>query len=139
MNKCHFLGRLVGEPELKPLGDQKRVVKFRIAVDRKYKRGKETAKETAFLDCEAWDTGADLIHKHFGKGDAIIVHASVKQDEWEDKATGQKRSKLLFRVDQFDFPFGNSKDRERPARPANPDDDGNGQSGGGDGDDPIPF
>jgi single-strand DNA-binding protein len=104
MNQCHFLGRLCADPELRPLGDNKRVVKFRIAVNRRFKRaGKDQAKETAFLDMEAWDTGADVISKYAKKGNQIIVHCSVVQDDWDDKTTGQKRSKLKFRVNQFEF------------------------------------
>jgi single-strand DNA-binding protein len=103
MNQCHFLGNLAADPDLKTLSGDKRVVNFTVAVNRRFKRGTDTAKETAFLPCEAWDSGADLISKHFKKGDPIIVHASVKQDEWEDKASGQKRSRLKFRVNQFEF------------------------------------
>jgi single-strand DNA-binding protein len=139
MNQCHFLGRLVADPVLKHVGSDKRVVKFRIAVDRKYKRGKETAKETAFLDMEAWDTGADLIAKHFVKGDPIIVHCSVKQEEWEDKNSGQKRSKLLFRCDKFDF-LGTSSGKSGSKEPAAVEAQGGEDEtqGGGD-EDPIPF
>lgn len=141
MNQCHFLGRLVAKPELKTVGGDKRVVNFRIAVDRRYKRGKETAKETAFLDCEAWDTGADLIAKHLDKGQVAIFHASVKQEEWEDKNTGQKRSKLKFRVNSFDFvPGANPKNGERkPAEQPDTDDEPVTAGGGGGGDEDIPF
>lgn len=112
MNQCHFLGRLVAEPESRSVGD-KQVVNFRLAVDRRYKKGGESAKETAFLDCEAWDTGAETISKYLHKGDPIIVHASVKQEEWEDKNTGQKRSKLKFRVNSFEFvPGGGGKKKD---------------------------
>ena len=125
MNQCHFLGRLVADPELRNIaGGDKRVVNFRIAVDRRYKRNKETAKETAFLDCEAWDTGADQIVKHFHKGDAIIVHASVKQEEWEDKNSGGRRSKLKFRVNSFDFPPGNKKNNGNDEGGRDSDNDG---------------
>jgi len=119
VNQCHFLARLVAKPELKTVGGDKRVVNFRVAVDRRYKRGKETAKETAFLDMEAWDTGADLIAKHLDKGQLAIFHASVKQEEWDDKTTGQKRSKLKFRVNSFDFvPGANPKPGETRGKPA---------------------
>lgn len=112
MNKCHFLGRLTRDPELKELSGGKKVVNFTIAVGRDYKKNGETVKEVAYIDCEIWDTGADVIAKHFVKGNPIIVHCSVKQDNWEDKDSGQKRSKLKFRVDSFDFVPGNSNKGE---------------------------
>lgn len=141
MNQCHFEGRITAKPEIRSVGGDKRVVNFRLAVDRRYKRGKETAKETAFLDCEAWDTGADLIAQHFDKGDPIIVHASVKQEEWEDKNGGGKRQKLKFRVNSFDFPIPNAgKDKDKAEKKAPPAPaDGGGSDAGESGDDPIPF
>lgn len=143
MNLCIFLGNLTRDPELKALSGDKRVVNFGLAINRRFKRGKDTAKETAFLDCEAWDSGADLIAKHFKKGDPIIVHASVKQDEWEDKTTGQKRTKLKFRVNQFEFVPG-KRGEGRPAdeAPAGNDvpasNDGYDDNPAGNGDE-IPF
>ncbi len=143
MNQCHFEGRITADPELRNISNEKRVTNFRIAVDRRYKRGKETAKETAFLDMEAWDTGADIIAKHFAKGDPIIVHCSVKQEEWDDKATGARRSKLKFRVNSFDFPLGKTSGKKTNPNAAPQDDEpqGGGDAGGGGGDDDeqIPF
>lgn len=132
MNECHFLGNLTRDPELTNLKNDKRVVKFGIAINRKFKRGAETVSEPAFLDCEAWDSGADLIAKFFKKGDPIIVHCSVRQETWDDKNGGGKRSKLVHRVNKFDFVPGAKKNRDedgeqaqrtRPAEPAAEDDD----------------
>jgi single-strand DNA-binding protein len=117
MNQCHFMGNLTRDPELKSLANNKRVVNFGIAVSRRFKRGTQTAKETSFLDCVAWDTGADLIAKHFKKGDKIIVHCSVQTDTWEDKKTGEPKSKLKFRVNQFDFVGGNKSDKPQDDDP----------------------
>ncbi len=109
MNECHFLGNLTRDPELRELASGKRVVKFGIAVNRRYKKNGEVVKEVSFLDHEAWDVTADIIAKHFQKGDAIIVHSSVQQDNWKDKNTGDNRSKLVFRVNRIDFVPGGKK------------------------------
>jgi single-strand DNA-binding protein len=103
MNQCHFLGNLTRDPELVNFAGDKKVVKFGLAVNRRYKKDGQQAKETSFLDCEAWATGAELIAKHFQKGSPIIVHGSIKQDNWTDKNTGDKRSKLILRVNEFEF------------------------------------
>ena len=97
------MGNLVRDPELREIAGGKKVLNFSIAVNRRFKRENGSAKETAFLDCEAWDTGAEMIAKYFKKGSPIIIHASVKQETWDDKESGQKRSKLRFRVNQFEF------------------------------------
>jgi single-strand DNA-binding protein len=117
MNQCHFMGNLTRDPELKQLANNKRVVNFGLAVSRRFKRGTQTAKEVSFLDCVAWDTGADLIAKHLKKGDKIIVHCSVQTDEWDDKKTGERRTKLKFRVNSFDFVGGNKTERPQDEDP----------------------
>lgn len=139
MNECHFLGRLAQDPEVKYLQNGTAVTNFSVAVSRKYKTsdGKK-AEEVCFVPCEAWAKGAETISEYFSKGDPIIVHCSVKQETWE--TDGQKRSKLVFRVNKFEFVPGNSKQ--------NRDADGGeetvaagastGASSGG-GDDEIPF
>lgn len=136
MNKCTFIGNLTRDPELRKTNSDVSVVNFGLAINRRFKRNGETVQEVTFLDCEAWDTGADLINKFFQKGDPIIIEdASVRNESWEDKATGQKRTKLKFRVNQFGFP-PKSKDRRAAAAgaqsndeappPASGEDDGNG-------------
>jgi len=109
MNQCHFLGNFVRDPEIKTTDGGKKVVNFTLGINRRYKRGTETVKDPAFIDCEAWDTGAETISKFFKKGDAIIVHCAVKQENWNDKTTGDKRSRLKFRVNSFDFVHGGNK------------------------------
>ncbi len=112
MNKCHFMGNLTRDPVLRQVGPkQTSVVNFGIAVSRKYKKSTgATEKEVTFLECEAWDTGAETISKHFKKGDGIIIHCSAKTDEWEKD--GVKHSRLKFRVNEFDFPRGGKKREE---------------------------
>ena len=103
MNECHFLGNLTRDPELKNLQSGTAVVNFCIATNgRKYKtKDGQNAKETAFLEMEAWDSGAETISKFFKKGDPIIVHCAAKTEQWESE--GQKRSRIKFRVNKFEF------------------------------------
>jgi single-strand DNA-binding protein len=109
MNECHFLGNLVRDPELKTTPGGKTVMKLTLAVNRRYKRGDNLEKETAFLNCEIWDTGAEVLAKYAKKGTPIIVHCSVKQDTWKTPE-GENRSALVFRINKFDFVPGNRRD-----------------------------
>jgi len=118
INTGIYGGNLVRDPELRRTPNGVAVVKFDIAVNRTFKRGTERAKETAFLPCEAWDKGAEVIAEHFKKGDYITVNTSVKQENWEDKATGGKRSKLVFRVNEFHFPPSGNSNRAPKAEAA---------------------
>lgn len=107
MNNCVFIGRLVREPELRNVSDTA-VCNFSIAVNRKYKSQGETKEEVNFLEMVAWDKGAESIANFFKKGDPIIVYSSAKQESWTDKE-GQKRNKIVFRVEKFEFPPTSSK------------------------------
>jgi single-strand DNA-binding protein len=140
MNVCHFLGRLTHDPEVRNVNNTS-VVNFNIALSRKYKtREGKKMEEVSFIPCEAWGTGADTIGEYFKKGDPIIVHASVKQETWE--ADGQKRSKLVFRVNQFEFvPSSKQGNRENDSDETGntPAASNNNDGGNPPPDDEIPF
>lgn len=108
MNNCVFIGNFVRDPEVHPVGADHRVVKFAIAVNggRKNKNGED---EVAFIECEAWDKAADIIGEYMKKGSKIAVQATARTDSWTDKATGQKRSTLKFRVNNFTFLGGKNE------------------------------
>jgi len=124
MNRCIFMGNLVRDVELKEVGSSK-VASFTIAVSRFFKKQNgEKGKETSFLDMEAWDSGGEQISKFFRKGSPILVECSVKQETWEDKGTGSKRSRIKFRVDKFYF-VGKKDSSEGDETPNdNPEDNG---------------
>lgn len=111
MNVCHFIGNVCADPEVRSTGSGKQVASFSLAVNRPGK-----SDETAFLRCEAWEKTAEFIEKYFHKGDPIIIHASVRQDEWDDKETGKKRTALKFVVDRAEFvPGGKRKTADEGA------------------------
>ena len=137
MNNCVFTGRLTRAPELKQTSSGTDVVNFGIAVNRPYKKADGSrSQETAFLECEAWDTGAKAINQYFKKGDLISIVAEVKQDNWE--SNGEKRSRLKFRVSRFEFPPTNKREGCAVEDDDAPDDNVD-DSGGDDSDDDIPF
>lgn len=103
MNLFVIGGRLVADPILKKTSTGVPVLKFRIAHNRRHK----DKEQTSFFECEAWDTGAELIAKHFKKGNSIYLEGFLRQDEWEKD--GVKRSAVVLRVEHFDFPL---RDRE---------------------------
>ena len=139
MNLSIFGGNFVRKPELKQVGDANTsVVNFTIAVNRVFNsRDGEKKKEVTYLDCEAWDSGAETIARNCNKGDYIIIYASVKNENWTDATTGNKRSRVKFRVDRFEFVPGvrrrSNEDEELPQ--SAPDTAGDDEPGSED----IPF
>jgi single-strand DNA-binding protein len=116
MNIVHLSGALTRDPEVREInsGDRTtKVVNFTVASSRRFKKKDGTTdEETTFINCEAWDSGAETISKWFNKGDSIIIHGSLKNETWEDK-DGNKRYRDKVRVANFEFPpRGRKKDDE---------------------------
>lgn len=103
MNITILRGNLARDPELRVVntgGKQTSVVNFTVAVSREYtKANGEKDKVTSFINCEAWDTGAEIIGESFKKGDLVLVEGSLRNDSWEQD--GVKRSSLKVRVNNF--------------------------------------
>ena len=104
MNECHFIGTLCYDPEFYTLENGTKKVVLRLAVTRSFERRDGTkGKRTAYADFEAWDSGAEMIHKHFRKGDIIVIsNASMEQDTWQDEQ-GKTRSEIYYRINSFGF------------------------------------
>jgi len=104
MNIVVLKGNLTRDPEVRQInagGRETQVANFTIAVNRHFKRADGTRdKETTYVDCEAWDTGANTLGQYFHRGDPILVQGALKIDTWE--TDGQKRSKLKVRVNNFE-------------------------------------
>lgn len=126
LNVSIVQGNLVRNVEMANTRDSD-IANFTVANTRKYKQ-KET---TIFLDCVAYGDVAININKFFGKGDPIIVQGRLTQNEWEDRKTGDKRSKVILTVETFSF-AGETKDKQGGRggdRGRRPDYQGNGQGG----------
>lgn len=116
INKTFVAGRLTRDPEIKMTPQGTAIAGFSVAVNRKWRDAdKQEREEVTFLDCEAWGKTADTIAKHFAKGKEIYVEGRLKSESWEDKTSGQKRSKLKIVVESFQFVGGPT---ERGAAPA---------------------
>lgn len=143
MNSCKFLGRLTDNLKLEKTEGGVSMLRFSIAVSRKYKdKNKKQIEEVNFLNMIAWDSGAELIEKYFKKGDPIIIDAAAKQERWQKD--GKNHSAIVFRVNSFDFvPFNCKKDDEGSGESSESEPSSGGATGGGStdagGNDDIPF
>lgn len=102
LNTVMLAGRLTRDPELKYLSNGTAVCSCALAVSRKYKAkdSKDTREETVFVDFEAWRQVAEWMGDRLHKGDPVLVSGSLKSDQWEDRQTGQKRSRIMVRADR---------------------------------------
>ncbi len=67
------------------------------------------------IDVEVWVKSAEVIVDKLKKGDSLMVQGSVKRQEWEDKKTGDKRSKHVLAVSRFEFLPRASNTSDEPA------------------------
>lgn len=94
-----IIGNLAADPELKFTPSGKANCSF-VVISSKSKKVNEVWESTDVTawTCDAWDYLAENISASLQKGDSVVVHGSVYQDSWEDKQTGQKRSKMKVRA-----------------------------------------
>lgn len=114
MNRVILMGNLTREPEFKNIGTTN-VANFGIAINRVVQGG---GKETTFVDVSAFGKCAENISKYFTKGKPILIEGRLKLDEWVDKQTQQKRSKLKVVVERFFFCGENQQAASQQAAPA---------------------
>jgi single-strand DNA-binding protein len=88
VNQVFLIGRLTRDSELRTTTSGKSVATFSLAVD----RGQDA---TDFFEVTAWEKTAELVNQYTQKGSKVHVQGSLQQESWEDKASGQKRSKVV--------------------------------------------
>lgn len=107
LNKVFLAGRLTRDPELRYLPSGTAVCEMGLASDRRYKtRDGENREETLFINVTAWARTAEYCGKNLRKGRPIMVEGELRSDSWEDKNTGQKRTKIevnATRIQQLDW------------------------------------
>lgn len=104
LNKVMLIGNLTRDPELRHTPKGSAVTDLGIAVNRKIQDGNGGWKdETTFVDVTVWGSSAENAHKFLSKGRGVFIEGRLQMDVWDDKATGQKRSKLKVVADNLQF------------------------------------
>jgi single-strand DNA-binding protein len=95
LNKVMLIGNLTRDPEIKYTPKGTAIAAFGIAVNRNYTTDTgEKREEVTFVDLEAYARVAEIIGEYCKKGRPIFVEGRLKLDTWDDKQSGQKRSKM---------------------------------------------
>jgi single-strand DNA-binding protein len=89
INQVILMGRLTRDPEQRTTTSGKTIASFSIAVD----RGGESD-VADFFEVTAWEKLGDLVVQYLGKGRRVLVQGRLRQDSWDDKETGKKRSRV---------------------------------------------
>lgn len=117
LNKVFLMGNLTRDPEMKqtPSGDT--VAELGLAVSEQFRSRatNEVREVVTFVDVTVWGKVAENCGQYLTKGRPIFVEGRLVLDSWEDKTTGQKRSRLRVRADRVQFLYA----PERVRRDAN--------------------
>ncbi len=70
------------------------VIDISIAVNEKVKRNEQWADEVSYFDITLWGRLAEVAAEYLSKGSSVLIEGRLKQDRWEQKEDGQKRSKV---------------------------------------------
>ena len=134
VNKVILIGNLTRDPELRVTPKGTPVCQFGLAINRQFKDEAtgQMREEVTFVDLEAWGRQAETIAKYCTKGRPLYVEGRLKYDQWDDKTSGQKRSKLKIVLENFQF-LGSRSDQPGAPGGGGAPGSGGGPSGGDEG------
>lgn len=94
-NKVILVGNLTRDPEVKYTPKGTAITDIGLAVNRTYSTDSgEKREEVTFIDITLWGRTAEIVGEYCKKGRPLLVEGRLQLDQWDDKQTGQKRSKL---------------------------------------------
>lgn len=128
-NKVILMGNLTRDPELRYTPKGTPIAKIGLAVNRVWRsEAGEQREEVTFVDVDIFGRTAENVGQYMRKGRPIMIEGRLKLDQWDDKNTGQKRSKLGVVADTVQF-LGSRDDRDSGGG-GNYSQGGGGQGGG---------
>ncbi|GAB5444844.1 MAG: single-stranded DNA-binding protein [Fuerstiella sp.] len=95
-NKVILVGNVTRDPEVRYTGGGTAVTEIGLAVNRVWtdRSSREKKEETTFVDVTLWGRTAEVAGEYLAKGRPCLIEGRLQLDQWEDKQSGQKRSKL---------------------------------------------
>ena len=110
-SKAIIAGNLTRDPELRTTPSGASVCSFSVAVNRVYRdTSGEQKEDVSFIDCSAWGKLGEMISQYAKRGTGVLVSGRLDQRSWEDKNTGQKRSRVEIVVEDFNFTGNANRD-----------------------------
>jgi ribosomal protein S6 len=125
-NKVILLGNLTRDPEVRYTPKGSAVCDLGLAVNRNYTlENGEKREEVTFVDVVLWARLAEIAGEYLKKGRPVFIEGRLQMDSWDDKQTGQKRTKIRVVGETMQLlgsrpagGGGDSPEGERPPRPA---------------------
>ena len=108
-SKAIIMGNLTRDPEVRTTPNGASVTSFGVAVNRTYRDASgNNVEQVSFINCTAWGRSGETLAQYAKKGSGVLVSGRLEQRSWDDKNTGQKRSRVEVIVEDFNFLGGNN-------------------------------
>jgi single-strand DNA-binding protein len=105
-----LMGNLTRKPEVRYTQNGTAICKFGLAVNRRFKdQAGEWKEEPTFIDITFFGKRGEAFAKYHDKGKPAFIEGSLRLDTWEDKQSGDKRSKLYVVGDDWQFVGGGGR------------------------------
>jgi len=104
-NRVILMGNLTRDPQIRYTSSGSAIATLGIAINRRYKDPKtnEIREETTFVDVDLFGRQAETASEYLTKGRPVFIEGRLKLDQWDDKQTGQKRSRLKVVCERYQF------------------------------------
>src|ERR1700749_3236552 len=117
LNRVLLIGNLTRDPELRYTPKGTAVTEIGLAVNRIYSgEDGEKKEETTFVDVTLWARQAEIAGQYLKKGRPVFIEGRLQLDTWDDKQTGQKRSRLRVVAENLQL-LGSRQDSEGSSAP----------------------
>ena len=114
LNKVQLMGNITRDPEVRYTPKGTAVTDIGLAINRNYSTDDgDRREETTFVDITFWGRQAEVIGEYMKKGRPLYVEGRLQLDQWEDKNSGQQRSRLKVIGDNFQFLGGRDEGGQR--------------------------
>ena len=125
LNKVLLIGNLTRDPELRYLtGGNSAVCEFGIAINRRFMQASGPEKdETCFLEIVVWGKQAETCSRFLQKGSTVFIEGRLVYDQWTEKDSQKKRSRVRVTAERVQFLSGRRDDQGMPGEMP-PEDDG---------------
>ncbi len=113
-NRVTLVGNLTRQPELRKTKTGSAVTELGLALNRVWTaENGQRQEETTFVDVTVWGRAAENAAQYLQKGRSVLVEGRLQMETWQDKQTGQDRSRLKVVADSLQF-LGSNPDSGSP-------------------------
>lgn len=119
-NRVILMGSVTRDPQVRYTPGGTAVAEIGLAVNRTWfdKQSNTRKDEVTFVDVTAWGRTAEIAGEYLTKGKQVLIEGRLQTDSWDDKETGQKRSKLKVVCESMTMLGGRDGGGKRDAEPA---------------------